>query len=212
MLSKIFRVHLLKNNKFWPWKLVFVIGVFICLPSYSRFFCENSFLFKDQKYCIEIEWQKPSLKKNNEFIIIDEKSSGPYLIFNQTPQSRWVYSNLKVSILNSNRVKIDPLILDSSFNLFVFMEMLDGQGHSDDLQFIWNSQTQSYELNNLPLHEMEGCWTLRASLSDSKRVKESFLITKLTNFLNIRPDKKVELINLCEMCRAEEENLGHPHH
>jgi hypothetical protein len=169
--------------------------------------CPASFLWNFETYCLEWGWDYSSIKKKDHFIKTEKR--GPHWIASQTPGSRWMYSHLYVRLWRSeDPQKISVPWPSSSVGVFVFMEMLYEPGHFDSQEFSWNDKLQRYEIPFIALHEMLGCWTLRLTTVGSKTLRGTHLIHKISEYVNLKPDQNLEVINMCEFCKAEDSSEG----
>jgi hypothetical protein len=164
--------------------------------------CGYRMIKDQQEYCVDIQWEEATVKKNGAHKKVKEMS--PQYIKMNTPGSLWKYSNAYIKIwlyddVNKKSVKMK----EQYFRVFPFMEMIHGHAHGTGYDFVWNDNLDVYELVEVTFLEMQGCWSLRWTSTTVDNIPDSQLLVRLENFVNINKDEKEEIKGYCEMFKSQ---------
>lgn len=169
--------------------------------------CPLQITTEEESYCASLTWEKATLKKRSNFE--GTRSLSPQYIRSRTPGSRWLYSNAKIKIWLASDNSQSSVYMGEEFKIFPFMEMLNGHGHADNHHFYWDKENLQYKVEQVALHQMEGCWSLRWSDKDKSSARDSHLLFKITDYQDLNPAEKLEVINYCEFCKIIDKDYHH---
>lgn len=142
--------------------------------------CPLTINYRDESYCVEMQWQKADSFKNGQYSTTTLDS--PQLNLSNSKAPHWLYSRLtfKVwkSISTSHQAQEVP-----GLQFIPFMVMANGHHHSWNNAFELDTQTNTYTLWQLPFQQMDGCWQIH--WIDSKKSKESNFLLSIDSFKNL---------------------------
>lgn len=157
--------------------------------------CANPLKVENKNYCLEISWQKADKLQNNSLTPSDNAS--PQLNKMGVKPKNWLYSKLNILVWEAQDDKKNPVIL-KNFNVFPFMTMSNGHHHSTSYGFYENLPVSSYTMDGMGFMEMQGCWSLRWSLTPGEELSSSTLIDNITAFANLNTAENSVIANYCQ--------------
>lgn len=160
-------------------------------------------------YCASLEWLKGDKKIKDGFVETDME--GPYQIPMKERPQKWVYSKANFHVWLKGDSTHAPVYLDG-LRLFPYMMMENGHHHGAAYMFEEGSEVEGYQLSQLALHGMRGCWSIRGTFSEEDSMETSFLVTKIMSYKNLSEEGNAEVMGFCMNEGGGDHGGGHHDH
>ncbi len=166
--------------------------------------CPYKVSLNDQTYCAGIEWMHAEQKIRGEFRQTENLS--PQRVPMRAPNPTWIFSKVQINLWMMGDKDHKPIFLEG-LRFFPYMTMLDGHHHGASHKMSVNEF--GYELSQMALHEMPGCWSVRWTFdqnSDTRSSSEELF--KVLDYENLSAEDNFEA---GELCAAKNDGDGGDH-
>jgi hypothetical protein len=180
-------------------KTIFLVMIVFFQVPFAWSNCEAPILIDKQNYCWAIFWRNGDKKIKNKFENTQENS--PFLIPMRERPQNWIYSKAKIKLWQQNDLTKAPKEIPN-LRVFPYMHMIHGHHHSTEYEFLYDAKSKMYSLEQMTLHEMHGCWSLRWSTNKDDVERTSQLLVKLTRFENLNEAANKKVNEYCNMTAA----------
>jgi len=189
-------------------KTLFV--AFTLMSQLASAHCPLPLNLAEDKYCLEVQWPKAEVSVQGNLQETSELS--PQLIRSGTLPSQRLRSRALVAVWRNGDVEHRPVQLPEGARVFPYMVMSNGHHHSTSHTFTWLEDEELYELRNMALQEMPGCWSLRWTSAETLDLASSQLLQLISPFENLSVSENQSLVDLCQDLQdTPGDQNGHQH-